>query len=210
MFRILVLLAILGGLGYCYWTTTPEFAMREVRNAVRQHDLTKFQKYVDTETLASGMVDDLLAKPMQDMCGPGVLGKWVVAGFVGFFKPDLVKTAKEQINHFVETGEFVRKESSDVDNKMSLGNIDHRFGFRKHAFKGIEYDHKDGKVALLGLQFHNEVYNKDLTLEVKMRDVGGYWRLAEITNFPTVSAKIIEWETSHAREQSDQSSLQKL
>jgi hypothetical protein len=198
MVKFLVLLAIVAGLGYWYWTTTPEFAVQQVRNAVREHDLKKFKQYADTESVASNLVDDLLTKPMQQALGPGVFGQVIVGGIVGMFKPVFVKGVEKQLIHFVETGELrdqTADGSADDDVQgISLGKLDGRFGFRKHAFRSIEYDKRDGKVATVGVKLHNEVYNKDLVLDLKLHDEGGYWQVVELSNFPEFVGKIMEYE----------------
>lgn len=205
MLRALIVLIVLGAIGYWYWTTTPEYSMRQVKQAVKQHDLVKFEKYTDEDSVAAGIVDDLLADPMRQILGPSTLGQWLVAGIVGVIKPPLARGVKADIRRFVTTGRFTEPDS-DVDSssdqdgaRFSLGGMDSRFGFRKHAFRRVEYSRKDGKTCLLGLLFHNEVYDKDLVLEVKMQDYGGYWKLTEITNFPKFMAKLIEWQAGRAQ-----------
>ena len=203
MFKILVFLAVVAGLGYWYWTSTPEFAVLQVRDSIREHDLKKFSHYVDSESVASNLVDDLLTKPMQQSFGPGVLGRVIANGIVGFFKQPLVKSMEQQIERFVETGESGASVTANGDasggiddGNISLGKVDSRLGFRKHAYKGIAYDHKDGKVTTVGVTFHNELYDKDLVLDLKMRDQGGYWEVIELSNFPEFAGKIMEYESS--------------
>jgi len=204
MLRVLVILLILGAAGWWYWTTTPEFSIRRVKQAVKDHDLTTFNKYVEMDSVASGMVDDLFTIPMQNVLGTGVgmLGRWFVAGAVGLLKPPLVVGIKEDLSRFVTTGRFISEEEGAASgdeassSQFSLGLMDSRFGFRKHAFRKIEYEHKDGKFCTMGLLFHNEVYNKDLVLEVKMHDEGGYWRLIQLTNFPQFMAKLVQFQVA--------------
>jgi hypothetical protein len=205
MFRFLILVALVGGLGYWYWTTTPEYAIEQVRNSVRDHDLVKFQKYADTDAIASNIVDDFLEKPMQEVLGAGLLGRFLTAGLVGMFKQEMVTGTKEQVVRFVETGDFVDK-SKSVDSGVAptpLEQVDKRLGFRNHAFKEIESVHKDGKIATVDILVHNQVYNKDLKVELKMNDMGGYWRLTELSNFPEITAKIVEWEVDAAKQNAD-------
>jgi hypothetical protein len=199
MVRILIVFIILGSIGYWYWTRTPEYSIEKVKQSIKQHDLVTFQKYVDMDSVASGIVDDLLAAPMRHLLGPGILGQWVVAGIVGVFKRPLADGIKDDISHFVTTGELVRsEEGSETEPKrarLSLGSLDGRFGFRKHAFRRVEYDLKNGSVCTLGLLLHNEVYNQDLVLDVKMRESGGFWRVFELSNLPAFTGKLVELES---------------
>jgi hypothetical protein len=209
MFRFLILLVLVGGLGYWYWTTTPEYAIEQVRNSVRDHDLVKFQKYADTDAIASNMVDDFLAKPMQEVLGTGLLGRFLTAGLVSMFKQEMVTGTKEQILRFVETGDFVDR-SKAIDPGSSptpLEQVDKRLGFRNHAFKEIQSIHKDGKIATVDILVHNQVYNKDLTVELKMHDLGRIWRVTELSNLPEITAKIVEWEVTAAKQNADGQSV---
>jgi len=204
MLRILIVLLILGAAGYWYWTTTPEYSMEQVKEAVKHHDLVTFQKYVDMDSVASGIVDDLLAAPMRHLLGPGILGQWVVAGIVGILKQPLADGIKEELRQFVLTGELVRPDEDATPNSestlnqppLSLGVIDRHVGFRKHAFRRIEYDLKKGNVCTLGVLFHNQVYNRDLVLDVTMQESGGYWRVIGLSNFPAFTAKLIELQNT--------------
>jgi hypothetical protein len=211
MLKILIVLVVIGSLGFWYWTTSPEYSIEQVKEAVKHHDLVSFKKYVDLDSVASGMVDDLLAAPMRSALGPGLFGQWLVAGIVGVFKAPLVNGVKEDLSHFVTTGQLIRPADqvgsglAERRSRFSLGTLDTRLGFRKHAFRRIEYSSKDGKIATLGLRFHNQVYNQDLILEVKMEDCGGYWRLVELSNFPKFTGKLIELEASHLQDNSAES-----
>jgi hypothetical protein len=104
----------------------------------------------------------------------------------------MVSGVKNDMISFVENGDF--KSSSESGSTLSLGSVDKRLGFRKHAFKGIEYSKVTGKIALMGLRFHNETYDRDLVLELKMEDEGGYWRIIQLTNFPEFIGKILDAE----------------
>lgn len=209
-FPLIFVFALLAGFGYWYWTTTPEYSLEQVRDAVRQHDTQKFEKYVDTDSVASGLVDDLLTKPMQEMLGTGVLGHWLMASIVGLVKRELTIGVTQQINSFVASGELANADAnnndldmtSNLNTRLSLFRIDRKLGFRKHAFRKVEYDRQSDKIATVGMLLHNQVYDQDLLLEVKMRDSGGYWRVFELSNFPDFSSKIIELEAQRAREAS--------
>ncbi|PWT96264.1 MAG: hypothetical protein C5B53_10000 [Candidatus Melainabacteria bacterium] len=202
MLRITVILIFLGAVGYWYWTTTPEYSIRQVKAAVKNHDLVAFQKYVDMDSVASGIVDDLLTTPMRSVLGPGIFGQWIMAGVVGILKQPLVAGVKQDMERFVVTGQLMPKDAEretggdTSDQRFSLEVMDSRLGFRKHAFRRIDYAHKDGKICTLGLIFHNQVYNQDLLLEVKMQDYGGYWRIVQISNFPKLTARLVELQAS--------------
>jgi len=225
-FTALIVLIILAGAGgYWWWTTTPQFALGEIRAAIRSHDLEKFEKYVDLDSVASEAVDDVLTDSVQRALGAGALGNFIGASLVGLVKPNLVQALKQQIIHYVETGNTgpasdqtssrgqlsfparpaVASEaswpacsrSSIAPNMVlvadwSVDGLPRQLGLSKNRFKGIDYTRMDGKVALIGISLHNERYNRDLLLELKFHDMGGYWRLIELSNLPDFIGKIME------------------
>jgi hypothetical protein len=43
-----------------------------------------------------------------------------------------------------------------------------------NPFQGVAYVKKEGKIAYIGLKFFQETHNPALTLDLKIRDRGGY------------------------------------
>jgi len=130
------------------------------------------------------------------------LGESIGKGLVALLKPQLSKIAKQQIAKFVETGtlkeERKKTESSEPD--FSLSDIWNKAGGEKAGFQGIEYIKKEGKIAYVGLKFFQKKYNTDLILDLKMRDRGGYWQIAELSNFADYIKRMDELETKRINE----------
>jgi len=199
LITFILIIAIAGGAGYWYWTTTPQYSMEQVKEAVKSHDLQKFDKYVDVDTASTRMVDDFLTRPMREMLGPSVVGQVIVSGVMGLFKPALARGVKHEILAFVETGSFHPKDADDDNSgtpSVSLSSADSHLGFRKHALKSIASTTVNGNTAQLELILHNERYNQDLPLDVTMRKMDGYWQVVELSNFPDFCAKLAQLESS--------------
>ena len=216
----IVFIAFVVGGAYFYWTTTPQYSIEQVKVAVKSHDLVKFEKYFDVNSVSAQMVDDFLTQPMQQIAGGSSLANILVTGIVGFFKPNLAAVVKNEIEDFVVSGRFSRAnhtlpESSDESSvsgsqvvvtdqasegkppgRMTLTNFDKRFGFRKHAFKTIRYCNIDGDVASAELIFHNEIYNADLPLDLQLQKIENHWRIIRLTNFPAFVSEIAHLQTT--------------
>src|SRR5258708_7662783 len=117
---IFLIVLVAGSVAYWYWTTTPEHSVGQLKAAGKSHDLVAFKKYVHMDSVASGTVGDLLAAPMRSALGPGIFGQWIVAGVVGIFKQPLVAGVKEDISHFVTTGQL-RPPDSDAASPGDAG-----------------------------------------------------------------------------------------
>ncbi len=238
MVRILAVIAaavfLIGAGGYWYWTTTPQYAVEEMRAAVRTHDLDKFQKFVDLNHVSSALVDDFVAEPMQRLSDGGVAGQIIMMGVAGVLRPILVSGISHEVTNFVETGSFTGRTRNDdpdplskataaqgdsespkisqnndaqnalapdpghhrrhavtmsiegdgIKQNMTLNYFDMKFGFRRHAFKQIQYIKVDGSAAEVGILLHNQIYDKDLVLKLGLTQKDGHWQVSRLVNFP--------------------------
>ncbi len=205
MVRLIAIVLVIGGvLGYWYWTTTPQYSVMQIHTAIKQHDLQAFQKYVDIDSLASSMVDDLLAKPVQKALGPGIVGELIGFGLGAFLKPPLVASMKAQITEYVEGGSDSPAAYSDSRTRKgrasSFKGIPAQLGFTQGVFKGVEYVRTEGKVSLVGLKLYNEKFACDLVLELKLENAGGYWRLVELSNLQNFMGKIVGLQLQRSQE----------
>ncbi|MCC7531088.1 MAG: hypothetical protein IT342_21400 [Candidatus Melainabacteria bacterium] len=207
MFRIAFSLAVIAICGwglFYFWTSTPEYAISQVKDAVKAHDKVKFDKFVDTEEFADGMVDDMLTKPLKEAMGGNMISRWVVAGMSGMFKPRFVSRIKSDLYDLVEKGSVSQtSDADDVDPEMTLSAVDRRLCLSKNDFKRIENIKSDGKVATATVVLHNKEHNQDFKLDVQMQKVEGYWRITRMLNFPEFVARLIEVESAHSSNEAE-------
>ncbi|HEY9870671.1 MAG TPA: hypothetical protein V6D08_16005, partial [Candidatus Obscuribacterales bacterium] len=215
LLTLLLLLAVLAGAGYWYWTTTPEYSIREARGAIKTHDIDKFRKYVDAESVASGMVDSFLAGPTREMRGLGIVGHLLTFGLVTFIKPGLVAGLKQEMLDMVERGVQAAQPQDDApgpssphsdgggdaetpgataSDGISLKRTMSTFGFKGKLYNGTEYTRREGKLAVVGLKLYNQKYNRDFVLDVKLRDMGGYWQVIGLPNLTQLLQELIKLE----------------
>jgi len=203
---IVAFLIILSAGGVYYWqyTKSPKYSLLQAKNAFEQHDLNNFEKYVDVEGVTNSLIDQLLeisTEKEQPRDEWEQLGETLDKGLVALLKPQLSKLARQQIAKLVETGkleEQQRTKSEEPD--FPLSDIWNKVGGEKARFQGIEYIKKEGKIAYIGLKFFHKVYNTELILQLKMRDKGGYWQVAELSNFADYMKKLDELETKRINE----------
>lgn len=206
MFKFFIVLLLVGGaLGYWYWTTTPQYSVLKLHEAIKSHDLYAFHKYADVDSIASRMVDDLLTKPVQNALGPGIVGQLLGFGLGVFVKPALVASMKEEINHYVEgqpagPSSFLFEPAVRPVSNGVFQSIPGQLGFTGKVFNKIEYVRTEGKISLVGLSLHNTKYASDLVLELKMRDAGGYWCLVELSNLQDFMGKIFNLQMQNSKQ----------
>lgn len=66
--------------------------------------------------------------------------------------------------------------------KLKINKQLKAYGLSKEGFKGIDYLKIEGQTALVGFKFHSDKFNRDIVIEIKMEDAGGYWRVTELSN----------------------------
>lgn len=66
--------------------------------------------------------------------------------------------------------------------KLKLNTQLKAYGLSKDGFKGIDYIKIEGQTALVGFKFHSDKFDRNIVIEIKMEDAGGYWRVTELSN----------------------------
>lgn len=182
-----VLALMIGGGAYWAHTRTPRYALSQAHKAFINHDLAAFEKYVDVEGLSGSYVNQLLEVFQAEAKGKSGgnafedLGTNLGMGLIQLMKPKLVNAVKEQIVGLVEKGRLESKPGEGADG-TKLDDLWGMTGNNKDGFKGVAHVKKEGKLAYVGLRFAQEKYNTELVLDIKLRDRGGYWQIAEFSN----------------------------
>lgn len=86
--------------------------------------------------------------------------------------------------------------------KLKLNTQLKAYGLSAKGFKGIDYIKTDGPTALIGFKFHSDKFNRNIIIEIKMEDAGGFWRVTELSNLNDLINTYIE-----TKDQLEQSSL---
>lgn len=175
---------------FAYFTKTPAYSLNIVRESVQKHDVAKFKKHVDLDSLLSRAVDDAMEVALQNDSSMNEQQKMLVNGFIKMLKAPITSMFKEGILRYVETGKWEDEnrgaeqasEGPQV-NPSALAEKSNLNTLKDADFKGIEYTKKDGKTAVVGMKFYNEKLQRDIVLDIQMRELeDGMWQIAEISN----------------------------
>lgn len=202
---IIAIFIAAGCILYWQYTKTPKYSLLQAKKAFEQHDLASFEKYIDIEGISCSLIEQALEtadkqeKPKDNL---ERFGELIGKGLLTLLKPRLSKLVKEQVTELVETGKFeVKKENKVTEEpEFLLSNIWSKVGGENVKLQGIEYVKEEGKIAYVGLKLYQEKYNAWLVLDVKMRDLRGYWQVVKLSNFGEYMEKIDELETKRINE----------
>ncbi len=183
-----------------YWKKTPEYSMGIIMDAVKTHDVVKFQRHVDLDSLLSRAFDDIITTSMAKEQDTDL--KSMAAGFAQLFKQPAINAMKDGIKRYVETGSFEENEkgkpvqaktSTGETAKISPKEMGEKAGLSNTDFKGVAYTKKEGKTAIVGLKVWEKQVAKEFVLDIKMRELDdGTWQVAELANLSSYIAQIEE------------------
>ena len=185
MKKILLLLFVVAAVGaYLYYqnyTSSPKYSLLQAHEALEDHDMAAFEKYVDVSGLTGSLIDQLAEQ--RSLIGALNPASGVIRQALRYMKPQLTQVARKEIEKYVETGDF-KKDPNAPKKKVdiSLSGLWHKVVSDSAAFKGVKYVKEEGQTALVGIEFTQPRYDTTMVLEVRMRDQGDYWQVVALTN----------------------------
>ena len=172
-FFCLLMLMVLIGLGYYYWTTTqPIYSLNKVITSVVNKDWTSFQKYVDVDGVGKKFVDQMINGKFQTGAKQEQITMFSEA-ISSFAIPQI----KDQIRNQIES-------TDDSKNMPCLLDID----VKTTKIVSVRQVEKQGKIAIVILNLQSDNVG-DFPLKIKMRDKDGYWQVSEILNLEELLLK---------------------
>lgn len=198
----LIILIAVAGVGYRYWTGTVEYSLLQIKSAVDTHNVPQFKKFVDVETLVSRAVDTVMENGLGDSGGDDMeaMGATMAAGMVAMMKPNVVEYANNQIIKAVEgDNNKVSSVSSIKGIRKPLSGLESFFD-SNYANLKESYLKKETNIAFLGLSRFDEKLKDTITLELKLRNMDGYWQLVEISNLKEMMSRKKELEAKRLDE----------
>jgi len=191
---LVVLLLIAGGC-FWFWTTTPQYSLAQIRDAISEHDISKFQMYFNTDQVAESMVKDLIKSPLRKTLGGETLERYLTTGMVSesTIVHEVGSSIAGDIKVLVETGKFIEQAPSDT-NKVSMGVLDQRLGIRTLQLKEVKSIQVTGNDATVTMLLHSGKFNTDLELLGELRNRDGYWQATRLLNVVQCFEKLFELE----------------
>jgi hypothetical protein len=185
---VLAALLVVAGAGYWYWTQTPQYSLWQAVRAYQHHDLTRFEQYVDVDTVVDDFLDDTLPQLMNRALGQhnddsplAKLGQTLLKSFTASVKPVAGGLIKKQIREAVENGDF--EKSSGHSHGPSLDDLRDKAHEKGIKYRRISYVRRDGNIVLVGVEFvSTKNGDNPFTVELKMREVDGYWKVVKCNN----------------------------
>lgn len=187
----LVLILVIGGGGFWYWTTTPEYSLDQIKQAVAEHNVSKFLMYFSTGQVADSMVKDLMASPLRKTLGGEALERFTGMVSESTIQHEVASGIANDIKVLVETGSFSAPEGGASD-KVSLGALDQRLGIRTLSLKKLQDIKVNGNIATVRMVLHSGKFNVDFDMFGELESKDGYWQATRIVNVVECFQKLFE------------------
>jgi hypothetical protein len=155
---------------------SPEHSLKRLATAIEQHDVATFQELVDVDTVVNRFIDASMAAAIADTADADfatMLGQ----GMIALMKPRIATEAKAAIIAAVEKGLPAKATAGD-----GLDAYSRRSGVAPDTFKGMSAITRAGATALVNLEFLNARIDSTVTVQLRMRDMRGFWQVSEIAN----------------------------
>lgn len=184
---IAVLVVVCGGMAwyFMYYTKTPTYSLYLIQDAVQKHDVPTFKQHVDLDRALSRLVDDFMGYELQN--DPEMKDnpfKGLAEGFVNVAKPAMVSAFKDKIIRMVEgdISDSQQPASTAGSNTANTAPVEN-LNVAAINYKGIAYEKKDGKIAIVGIKAVDPKLLDEFTFDLKLSELNdGKWQVVEVAN----------------------------
>ena len=188
-FSIILFLLIIVISGIFFWKLmiSPRYSLKQLDQAISEHDVIAFNKYVDLDAT----IDGLIVQTWQYYTSDEEIGsRWseirneISNSLLSVVKPNLKELIKKEVLDYIATGQWTSNEAGK-ENKISsiVKRVDkEKIDPEQWDQQSINYTEINGNIAHVGLTYFDKAKETNFLLEVKMRNMKGYWQMIEISN----------------------------
>lgn len=174
---------------FMYWCKTPLYAVNEVRDSMQNHNVEKFEKYVDLHSVLDKAFEDVIMAESK-INNDNVASNAFAMGILRMIKPAVVDLLVEETKASIANQNTEQKQtvSGNASHKDPIAdamrsNLEKKLSLDKLKLKDISLeDSKEGQ-AVVNLVITHKELNKDFELKMKMvLTEDNVWQIKEFTN----------------------------
>ena len=176
---------ILAGGGYFFSHSankaTPEYAITQVENSIKNHDKTEFYKLVDVDGVLNSSYDEVVEGLTDSDKTMSIEAREAVKNFTQMLKSPLMLSLKSAIDSYVEKGEFSDSNGEGIKELLSKTGID-KIEFR--GFENISINAEKENLASADIKIFQPELGHEFSLKTNLRkDENGQWKIISLQNF---------------------------
>lgn len=199
---VLVFLAVFAGGAWYFFSyrKTPEFTLEAVTSAIRDHDVQKFETYVNLDTVLDQATDDMIQAFIETESTPSGEEREALQSFAQVFKAPLALMLRSEILQYVKTGTWANTQANDqsMDDVLDANMVLTRTGLKGLSFRSLDYiaTDKAAGTAVAGVRVYQERIAEEFVFQVKLeRQANGLWQVTEVENFKDYVLQIAKRDT---------------
>ncbi|MGM9569906.1 MAG: hypothetical protein ACI3XC_07485 [Phascolarctobacterium sp.] len=197
---ILVLAAVLCGAAFyfLYFVRTPAYALNQARIALKEHNTTKFEQYVDLQSVLDNAFEDII-KAESKINNDNLFSNPFAMGILHMLKPSVVDLMKQEaLARIAAKPEQEEKVADPVPDAMRR-NLERHIPLDKLSVKDLKLAKQEQGQATATLVLHDDNLQKDFlaTLLMEANDKSD-WQIKKISN---LSELIIQFSAAKKAKQ---------
>ncbi len=184
LIAIILLAAICGAAFYfLYFIRTPAYALNEARVALKEHDSTKFSRYVDVSSVMDNAFEDII-KAESKINNDNIFSNPFALGILHMLKPSVVDLmTKEALDRVAGKAEDPNKQAADPVPDAMKRNMERHIHVGKLTVKDLQLTKHSGDTATATLVVHDSDVDKDLVAELLLQhNEAGDWQIKKVSN----------------------------
>ncbi|MDD3641466.1 MAG: hypothetical protein WCV43_01950 [Candidatus Caldatribacteriota bacterium] len=188
-----IFLLIIVIIGVFLWRVliSPQYSLKKLEDAMEENNVTAFNKYVDLDATVDGIIEQTWNFYTS---GETTGSRWseirneIGSSLLSVVKPNIKEMVKKEVLSYISTGQWPGS-SPDNQNGISelvMNLIRDKIDPSQWDRQSINYTKIAGDTAYIGLTYYDESNKTNFIVEVKMRDMSGYWQVIEISNIADI------------------------
>jgi hypothetical protein len=170
---------------YAEWVKSPEYSLLQLQTAIVSNDTLLFERHVDADALIKRAVDVVIELTVAEASKKSMneneaFAAMMAYAFIQVMKPTLIEYARGQLLMHIE-GRAPPSMRGNANKSGPEIALDMLFTSARDTITSASVQ-RDGSVAFLIFSTYNEKSKKETNWQFKMRDLGGYWQVVELTN----------------------------
>ena len=171
-----------------FYTRTPEYALKEVQQAIETRDKETFARYVNLDLVTSQAYDDLTRDLFAYDATLTPQTRVLFEKFYVLVKPELTRGTQEAILRRVESGLWTLPDGLDILKGRQLGIDFERFlartQLRSTTLVSVGNITHTGKSATAEVNVRQDDTDQSFTLAVILEEADdGHWQIAYVKNY---------------------------
>lgn len=190
-FTMLVIVFFALAIGSVLWyffihARSPEYALKEIQAAVDEHDMDKFERYVNVSLSMGRVYDDLTRSLFAADTGLTNDQRTEAVHFYQLIKPQVTAGMRTALAGRIESDEWQKPGGLLQGRQLRIDfeNLLERSLLKNITIVGLESIDRDGATATAHIKAKDELTGTDLTLLLAMEQAAdGHWQVAYIKNY---------------------------